>query len=534
MSIIFIAAGLVLLAPSRSDAQDNPAIQNPAVQNPAVSPAGRPTAPVSAYEDSMVTTPNPMVTPSGNLIVTGNVGGGREFKGIVPYNAATDLSGNLGESPVDDFMRRSAGVSGYGDYVPGIRPYYFERRTVTGLETGTTEIYRPPLPKTSYGTPEGLLEPELADRPLRIPPISETDLRLRPLSMTTEEFEQALARELEKYPQYIPPEELALKPMEKLEEQVPEKRPEGVTPEEYEAEMSKLRQNLEELSKRTAELKESLQVEAKIDNEAQTPPPYEPQSLEMPEEEKPEELEQGDIYKELDRQAEEFRKTLEERRKKEAEQAEQPEKAQKETEKGAEQSGGRKEGEQGEGEKKPLLEEMSRTDLAVRAKSILGEHKTFEAFAAARYKEHIADGDKYLKAGKFYRAADSYTMALLYNKGDAGAYAGKCYALFAAGEYMSSALFLSRALEASPEYAAQKVDIVAAIGDRDKIESRIADAEQWFQKSQAPELQFLLSYMYYRMGRLPQAKQAISAAVEKMPESTAAAALKKAIEGSSN
>ena len=125
-------------------------------------------------------------------------------------------------------------------------------------------------------------------------------------------------------------------------------------------------------------------------------------------------------------------------------------------------------------------------------------------------------------------------MALLYKRGDARAYAGKSYALLAAGEYMSSALFLSRALEASPEYASRKVDIVEAIGDRDKIESRIADAEQWFKKSGAPELEFLLSYIYYRMGRLPQAKQAINGAVEKMPESTAAAALKKAIEGSSN
>jgi len=89
-------------------------------------------------------------------------------------------------------------------------------------------------------------------------------------------------------------------------------------------------------------------------------------------------------------------------------------------------------------------------------------------------------------------------------------------------------------MEALPEYASRKVDIVEAIGDRDKIESRIADAEQWLKRSGAPELEFLLSYMYYRLGRLPQARQAINEAVEKMPESTAAAALKKAIEGGSN
>jgi len=95
---------------------------------------------------------------------------------------------------------------------------------------------------------------------------------------------------------------------------------------------------------------------------------------------------------------------------------------------------------------------------------------------------------------------------------------------------MSSALFLSRALEIFPEYARFKIDLVAMVGDKDKLESRIAEVERWLEISGAPELQFLLGYVYYQMGRLDRAKKAIDAAYEKLPDSPAVIALKKAID----
>ena len=81
---------------------------------------------------------------------------------------------------------------------------------------------------------------------------------------------------------------------------------------------------------------------------------------------------------------------------------------------------------------------------------------------------------------------------------------------------MSSALFLSRTLEIFPEYARFKIDLVAMVGDRDKLESRIVDVEQWLQRSEAAELQFLLGYIYYQIGRLEKAKEALKEAYEKV------------------
>jgi hypothetical protein len=97
---------------------------------------------------------------------------------------------------------------------------------------------------------------------------------------------------------------------------------------------------------------------------------------------------------------------------------------------------------------------------------------------------------------------------------------------------MSSALFLSRTLQIFPEYARFKIDIVAMMGGRDKLESRIVDVEEWLKRSGAPELQFLLAYVYYQMDRPAPAKEAIDAACEKMPQSSAVLALKKVIEDS--
>ena len=179
--------------------------------------------------------------------------------------------------------------------------------------------------------------------------------------------------------------------------------------------------------------------------------------------------------------------------------------------------------------KESPLDGLSDTELSAAAEAILGPHKTFASFSKDKFNHYIRVGEAYLKQGRHYRAADAYTLASIYKPGDPLAYAGKSHALFVAGEYMSSALFLSRALEIFPEYALFKIDIEVMVGDRDKLESRIAEVEQWWERSKAAELKFLLAYVYYQMGRLDRAKEAIDVAYEKMPESLAVIAVRKAV-----
>jgi len=196
-----------------------------------------------------------------------------------------------------------------------------------------------------------------------------------------------------------------------------------------------------------------------------------------------------------------------------------------------------------------------------RAERIMGSHKSFESYLEAKFNQHILAAESYLRQGRYHRAADSFALASIYKlvpgeggselarafpdtpapvfrQEDAGAetsglaisLAGRGHALFAAGEYISSALFISRAIEADPEYArAEIVDFATMLGGVGKVESRIADIKEWLGKSGAAELQFLLGYVYYRMGKLQEAKEAIDAAYEKKPQSPAVDIVRKAI-----
>lgn len=49
-------------------------------------------------------------------------------------------------------------------------------------------------------------------------------------------------------------------------------------------------------------------------------------------------------------------------------------------------------------------------------------------------------------------------------------------------------------------------------------------------RSEHGQIDFLLGYVYYRMGRLGPAQQAIDAAYAKMPRSDAVVAVKKAVD----
>jgi len=51
-------------------------------------PVGRGTVPPSSIRSGLIRSPNPIDT-SSNLVVTGNVRGGKHFRGIVPYRATS-------------------------------------------------------------------------------------------------------------------------------------------------------------------------------------------------------------------------------------------------------------------------------------------------------------------------------------------------------------------------------------------------------------------------------------------------------------
>jgi len=522
------------------------AIRNPVIGNPVGS--GR--VPPSSARSGLVRSPNP-IDRSGNLTITGNVAGGRHFRGVVPYRATTDFGAAIGSSSLDSFLRRSAGSGDFGTFTGRYTPYYSPSGTVTTTRPGRPGVFRPATTRIGGRAPDGFApgvssaiklgkQQVLSGRDTAV-----SSLRFRPRRFTPQQLEQLILDGVATYAQA--------------------KR---IADEQNLAQMERLQQDLKQLRHRAPQLKQSLVIRddslrplTKLERSADV---LQPLKLQRPKEQVPLEIPQGtteykkarfltgqaseegaqpDVYEQMKRRIDELQKTLESvrdgRAAKQAEEA-----AGGEKKPGAEELELLKLGipkfqKIGTQESSPL-DELSDVDVSAKAKGILGPHKTFASFSDDKFNQHMRAGEMYLKQGRYYRAADSFTLASIYKPDDPLAYAGRSHALFAAGGYMSSALFLSRALEIFPEYARFKIDLVAMVGDRDKLESRIADVERWLQISDAPELQFLLGYVYFQMDRLERAKEAIDAAYEKLPPTAsqseakrwgrAVAALKEAID----
>ena len=477
-----------------------------AVENPFVrSPIGSPTVPPSSVRRGLVRTPNPIDT-SGNLVVTGNVAGGKHFRGVVPYRSTKTFTEPTGSGFLDPFRRYSDYSGNFSPYTTKLTPFYSQTNTVTKFRSGTTEIFRPPVMSITRSPQE---RPSLRKEDFLVDFPEMRGVRDRPMSSTTEELEKVLVRDTKTYPQRY---------------QKPEVKPEDG---EYRRQMDRFRDELKQASAKLDELSRDLIGEERVTKE---------QALGIPEgfgrqrqgfeelgqlrdtrEQEEARLAEVDVYTQMRLRAERVQEFLLQH-----EDKERPVKP-KDEEKA-------EEGEPVDEEKAQQEKREEAVLSADLAKGVLGEYKTFSSFADDKFSQHMRAGEKYLKGGKYYWAANAYTVASVYRPKDPLAYAGKSHALFAAGEYMSSALFLARAIEIFPEYAQFKVDLEAMVGNRDKLESRIVDVEEWYERNRTPELQFLLGYVYYQMDGMSRAREVISEAYKRMPDSPAVAALKTAID----
>jgi len=481
--------------------------------------------PVSSVRSGLVRSVSP-IDRSSNLVVTGNVSGGKYFRGVLPYHSASDFvdsPGSLlhGSSSLDSFLRRSAGSSGFESYRGKLTPYYSRTGTVTAIRpgggftrttrtpsavTGGVAVYRAALPKLDKA---GAVK---SGRSL-------LNSGLRPMSMTSKELERKISSEFGKYQKgKMPVYEPALEQMEYIK---------GVS-----EETSELKQGLKEKASEDIQQWHEKQLQAR---QAEQEGSQIQESVFVPTGEK------SDVFEQMKQQINELQERLD--MLSASEQS-------KTTTAVKKQSGQKLSGVAGLKEQRDIFsismedsetadeastksffsDEVTESDSSSAAENIPVLYKSFASFSKDKFNQHIRAGEEYLKQGRYYRAADAYTLASIYKPNDPLAYAGKSQALFAAGEYMSSALFLFKTLEIFPDYARFKIDIVAMVGDRDELESRIADVEKWLERTDAAELHFLLGYVYYQMGRLDRARSAIDAAYEKMPDSPGVAALKKSID----
>jgi tetratricopeptide (TPR) repeat protein len=322
--------------------------------------------------------------------------------------------------------------------------------------------------------------------------------------MSAEELEQFISSKLEKA---------------RLEEELPFSQ----TPREAEL----LRQQLEQAEEQQGKAAEKPSGIELYQRPVLKPPAGEAEKFGADRTVKLEESKPIGVYERMKESMDKLQKELEEQ--KHAQQAAGAVKGGEETGEGAVKEGA--EAEKGTGAEKvpPEGDIAPDTLLSSKAAGIMGTHKTFASFSQDKFNQHMRVAEQLLKEGQYYRAADTYTLASVYKPDDPLAYAGKSHALFAAGEYMSSAMFLATTLEMFPQYASLDIDITAMMGGRDILEMRAAEMEKLLEKNDAGELWFVLSYVYSQMGRPQRAKETIDKAYEKMPDAAAVKILREAI-----
>jgi hypothetical protein len=455
------------------------------------SPVGNPTVPQTSLSRSgseLIPTDQYNYGADGNRIVTGNVSGGREFRyaeGILPYYSAEhflpsyfEIETGFGSASLNSFIRRSAS-SGLPE--SGLRlnePYYYPSQTVTSMQRGNELGLEPPRVAFPGGTGE-------------FAPITDSEYysRQRPLSRSMPELEDVISREIE------------------LQKKLTDQEEESL-----EKELTDVEQFESYLAQQFGKTPERMTL------------PDKPDELEKP----GEPVKPDEPTNELDirEQGEEQPENLFEKPRRETTETDEDsdEPAGGEPDETSDKSRFKSDFER-EVTKKLELPEVDHAEAA----AIRGPHKTFDDWAQAKFMEYIKAAEDFLKKGKYYKAADAYTLASVYQPAEPLAYIGKALALFGAGEYMSSSYFLEKALTLSPDSAMQKIDLAVLLVDRDMIENHIIEMATWQQQTRAPELAFLMAYIFYQNNNLPAANIATKLASEKMGTNPALLALQKAI-----
>ena len=455
------------------------------LENPSVVGSG--TVPPTAYKSGLIPSANPIDT-SGNLVITGNVANGMQFRGVVPYNSPTSFYAPASSlrhtsAGLDSFLRDTAGSQNFGTSSGGLTPYYSPVWTVTTTQPGGSDVVTTDaggsgsnsyagtkLPSAQTGYYQSGYTPQIGRRPL---------------SMSQQDLEKLVEADIRKYP-------LGGEPGSQSQEQFWREMGVNIQRKDETAEgtgKSELatgsESSLETLLSVNSQKVQDVRYNQQVNKESQTGQfgkTLQPRS--------------DDVYERMKIQ---FDKSIDSAQGKSA-------------------------------TNRVETNEPTVSRPGVTQEEFAKAYKSFAAYSDDKFNQHIRAAEGFMKQGRFYRAADAYTLASIYKPNDPLGYAGKSVALFGSGEYLSSALFLARALEIFPEYAKVKIDLVGMIGDKDTVENRILEARDWMDKSDSGELEFLLSYIYYQMDRLEFARQSIEAAAKKMPDSPAVAAMKKVID----
>lgn len=467
-------------------------------------PVGGLTSPPSAYGSGLMTAPTSWGNNT-NLLVTGKVGGAKHFRTDLPYRSTQDFHGQLGSSHLDSFFRLSQNpttLPSAGVYTP----YYSQSRSITQTLPGGRGALSPISRRRLTGT--------LSQAPIK------SSVEISPLPLGPASAPGIMSTSLPYMP--YPGDLLGLwRPLDEInaDGQLP-----GLSPNEEllsQQALAKLFEPQQDVDMRPADPDGQI---AEIEDVTRV---WEDGALaDLSTAAQPADSRQGTPLEPLDPTALSARVTPLQLIPRFHGQA---------------QSALPKLSDTGAGDQPPAESESTDDAMPGRAdspgrvapgssESLISTHGTLAAYSRARYTQFMQTAEAHLKQGRFAQAISAYKLAALHQPHDPLAAAGRSHALFAQGEFTSSALFLSRALERRPDYAEFLIDLSMLVGGQKVLYARIREAEKYLTYNGSIDLKFLLAYVSFQIGDLSRAQELIDAAQKKQPDHRAVLAIRKAIQ----
>ncbi len=482
------------------------------------------TQPPSSYQSGLTGVPNPM-DRSSNLPITGNVAGGKHFRGNIPYNSTTSFGAPLGSTSLDSFLRYSATPDVQTGYRQGYSPFYSPTGTVTTTLPGYPGVFSPVSPRIVGGSGQArtgqpldvLTMTEVAE-----PQVSARDgwgvqpsprLGYVPMSMDSSET-----------PSNTPGDLLNRRPLSPAGDSL-------MSPQEYQQRLDQLLQGIERMQGGLPQLQQNPRPE---DNAV--PPPKQPapeQDVLSPAQPRlelydPSAIRQMTIPAPLneappadDASTHESRHTAAKAEDVAAlRRLEDRSKSAPRSATGEPPSNDRPSQETaGPAPTRPASETGQRT------------YENSDPVTRRQFDQYLAAGQSQMRQDRHDLAVDSFRLACVYVPHDARPHFGQSLALLATGDHVASAMSLIRALELDAGYVTQKRDLVESLGGPDLFVRQISRLQDRVEEGASPQLQLLLAYVYFQMDQTHEAIAAIEAVRAALPSSRAAASLQKAIRG---
>ena len=126
--------------------------------------------------------------------------------------------------------------------------------------------------------------------------------------------------------------------------------------------------------------------------------------------------------------------------------------------------------------------------------------KTFVGSEQTQLNKYLAEAEALLRAGRYYQAAGYYDLARMVALDNPLPPLGRAMSLLAAGEYLTSANNLFRAIRLFDSPALYNLDMKAFIPDLTVLDRRRADLERRLEQHEVFRLRFLLGYAEYCSG----------------------------------